>query len=159
MPEQKRGLSERIVKQRLEKQGFLVWRGGFLYATKTDDPYPNVYKKYKLVEGLLDKYKPGTKEPLQYMCRVNHGMPDYLIFRRGFFKFVECKLIYEQVSWRQKICISKVQKLGFEVEVHRVVNDSTKTRRAEIDLFTGEKKVIEKQDILRLHYKRKKGES
>jgi len=149
MPSSRRGLSEKIVRRRLEKQGYTIWRGGFLYAAQTIDPYPNVLKKYQLLEKLLDKHKPMTKEPLQYMCRVNHGMPDLLVFKRGKFKFVECKLIYEQLSRRQKICIRKVIALGFIVEIHRVVDDRTKAREAIINLNNGDKKILVEQKVLR----------
>lgn len=149
MPNSKRGFSEKTVRKKLEKQGWTLWRGGFLYATKTIDPYPNVLKKYTLLEELLNKHMPDTLEKLQYTSRVNHGMPDFLAFKNKQFKFVECKLQYEQLSWRQKICISKVQKLGFCVEIYRVVDARTKVRESVLDVETGEKKILVRQEVLK----------
>jgi len=72
-------------------------------------------------------------------------MPDFLCYRRGALKFVASKFKHEQLSDRQKKCITRLQKLGFEVEVHKLVNHSTKLRVAEIDMYTGEKTIVEKQ--------------
>jgi len=156
MPNNKRGFSERVIRRRLEKSGWTVWRGGFLNATRFDELYPNVERKYKLLDQLLDKHKPGMKEQLQLMCHIHHGMPDFFCFRRGVFKFVECKLIYEQLSRMQKTCISHLQKMKFTVEVHKVVDHRTKAREAEVDVRSGNKIIIEKQAILRKYNKHKR---
>jgi hypothetical protein len=75
-------------------------------------------------------------------------MPDFLCFRSGMFKFVECKLIYEQLSSRQKRCIGRLQALDFAVEVHKVVDHRTKARVAEVDVHSGERTLIESQATL-----------
>ncbi|MBD3318342.1 hypothetical protein GF342_00350 [Candidatus Woesearchaeota archaeon] len=142
---QKRGLSERILRQRLERQGWTVWRGGSIHITRYEELYPNVRRKYELLIRLLDDHKPDTKEILQYYCMIQHGMPDFLCYKNGRFKFVECKLQYEQLSHRQKRCIMKLQDLGFDVEVHKLVDKRTKMREALVDMFTNCKIVRERQ--------------
>lgn len=72
-------------------------------------------------------------------------MPDFLCYRDGVFKFVECKLQYECLSERQKKCISKLQSLGFLVEVHKLVDERTKIRSAFVDLSSSDKLIIERQ--------------
>jgi len=145
MPQDKRGFSEKVVRRRLEKAGWVVWRGGFLDATRHDELYPNVESKYRLLDELLDKHAPGMREKLQYMCRVHHGMPDLFAFRNGMFRFVECKLVYEQLSQMQKACIRELQRMGFTVEVHKVVDHRTKAREAEVDVRSGERQVLARQ--------------
>jgi hypothetical protein len=142
-----RGFSESELKRRLEKQGWTIWRGGNLGITRRDEIYPNVKRKYELLNALLEQEFPGQLELLQYICAVHHGMPDYLCYRKDTreWKFVECKLIYEQLSDRQKICIAKLQGMGFPVEVHKLIDHRTKTRRAGVDLSTGQKRILEKQ--------------
>jgi len=129
-----RGLSERLIRKRLEGEGWEVWRGGFLHAPRME-VYPNVLKKYKRLEHLID---PATLDHLQYLCVVHHGMPDFLCYRDGF-KFVECKLGHEQLSKVQKLCIPLLKKLGFPVEVHKMVFDCTKDRVALVNIKNGKK--------------------
>jgi len=145
MPENRRGYSERYIRRKLEKQGWTIWRGGFLNARRKPELYPNVEKKYLMLEKLIS---PQVLEKLQYMCTVHHGMPDLFCHRRGEFKFVECKLMHEQLSPFQKRCITELLEMGFDVEVHKVVDHRTKARAAEIDIKTGEKKILEKQLML-----------
>ncbi|MFC1774870.1 DNA polymerase domain-containing protein [Nanoarchaeota archaeon] len=148
----RQGLSERLLKRRLEKQGWIVWRGGSIDVLRRGDNYPNVIRKYKKLCSLLDKYFPDCLDYLQYLCSVHHGMPDFICFRNGEFKFVECKLGYESLSKRQKKCIPKLQSLGFNVEVHKLVEPCTKTRVASIDIVGGFTRVLEKQAKLKVHY-------
>jgi len=145
----RRGMSERYVRRRMEKEGWTVWRGGMINVLRGDDVYLNVRKKYHLLERVLQKYTPGVLEELQYLCSVHHGMPDFLCFRGGQFLFVECKLEYERLSKRQKLCIQKLQKMGFSVEVHRLVGDPTKTREAVENVLSGERIVTERQLTLK----------
>ena len=149
MPKERRGLSEKIIRRRLERQGWTVWRGGLVHITGEDELYPNVRRKYLLLERLLETHTPGMLDELSYLCRVHHGMPDLLCFRKGIFKFVECKLIYEQLSRRQKRCISRLQQLGFAVEVHKLVDHRTKARVADVNLLTMERAVIVRQATLK----------
>ena len=128
-------LSETQIKKRLEKQGWTVWRGGYLHCTRYDELYPNVKKKY-----------------LQYLCAVHHGMPDFFCQRKKEIKFVECKLGNETIKENQKKCIRKLQEYGMEVEVHRFVFKPTKIREAYLDLDSGTKKVTEKQERLKSRY-------
>jgi len=146
------GLSEKYVKRRLERSGWTVWRGALLNVLKRVEVYPNVRKKYELLVALLCEYHPGTLEEMQYLCHVHHGMPDFLSFRRGEFKFVECKLGHEQLNPGQKKCIPKLQKLGIPVEVHKVVDPCTKLREAWVDVENGEKEVVEKQLRIKMRY-------
>ncbi|MDD9954176.1 MAG: VRR-NUC domain-containing protein [Candidatus Woesearchaeota archaeon] len=148
----RRGLSERMIKKRLERDGWLVWRGSLVGAHKDESRYPNVRRKYAILHELLEQHHPDKISTLEYMCYVHHGIPDLLCFRKSLFKFVECKLGHEQLSQRQKTCIRKLQELGFPVEVHKLVDDCTKTRRATIDLHSGEKIIHEKQERLRRKY-------
>lgn len=137
----RQGLSERQLKKRLEGQGWTVWRGGSINITRNDEVYPNVRRKYELLNSLLGE----ALEYLQYLCHIHHGMPDFICYREGMFKFVECKLEHEQLSERQKICILRLQEMGFIVEVHKLVADCTKTRKALVNLQDGSKDILEKQ--------------
>jgi hypothetical protein len=150
-----RGLSELQLRQRLEKQGWTVWRGGAIGITRRAELYPNVERKYTLLIELLAKDHAQHVELLQYLCAVHHGMPDFLCYRGkggGEWKFVECKYKHEQLSERQKTCIQKLTSLGFTVEVHKLVDHQTKTRNATVNLKTGAKNVKEQQ--LKLNSKR-----
>ncbi len=154
------GLSEKELRRRLEKQGWIVWRGGRINIIN-EEVYPNVRRKYELLCSLLEKHQPGTLEELQYLCSVHHGMPDFICFRNGEFKFVECKLGHEGLSERQKTCISKLRGLGFMVEVHKLVDHCTKTRLATVNIAERRKQVIEKQmglrGYIRVKRRRRKG--
>jgi hypothetical protein len=141
----RRGLSEKLLKRRLEKNGWQVWRGGFIHASRKTELYPNVERAYKNLAALLEKHKPGALELLQYLSVVHHGMPDYICFRNKEFKFVECKLAHEQLQESQKKCIPKLLQLGFSVEVHTLVDPCTKARGAVVDLETGEKIIHDTQ--------------
>ncbi len=145
--EDKKGLSEKLIRKRLEKKGH-VWRAGLIGILK-DEIYPNVRRKYQLLKDLMDRHHPGLHEHLEYINKVHHGMPDFLFFGKSF-RFVECKLQYEQLSSVQKKTIKKLIELGFDVEVHKVVDKRTKTRKASVYIFNGSKEVIERQAILSL---------
>lgn len=147
------GLAEKKLRQRLEKQSWTVWRGSAFNILKMLDSYPNVVRKYTLLLELIVKHHPNKLEELQYLCAVHHGMPDFVCFRNGKFKFVECKLGHEQLSMRQKKCIKKLQQLGFEVEVHKLVEPGTKLRTAMVNPMNNDKRVIEKQQRLKLKWK------
>lgn len=153
LPPDRRGYSERIIKRMLERDEWTVWRGD-LVGIHEDEVYPNVQRKYALLSALLEQHRPGAAEELEYIAAVHHGIPDFICYRRGLFKFVECKLAHEQLSDRQKACIARLQEMGFLVEVHKIVEESTKTRRAEVDLRTGEKKVVEKQARLKKRWRK-----
>ena len=86
---------------------------------------------------------------LRYFSNVQHGMPDFICYKNRQFKFVECKLGYESLSKRQKKCIQKLLDLGFEVEVHKLVETCTKARRAVMNIENGKKLVMEKQTRLK----------
>lgn len=128
------GLSERFMRKRLERNGWAVWRGGLINILSQPDLYPNVQRKYLQLHLLLRNYHPDQVETLQYLCSVHHGMPDFICFRNGMFKFVECKLGNERLSARQKKCIARLQSMGFRVEVHRL---SRKYREAVVDVAGG----------------------
>lgn len=111
------------------------------------DAYPAVRKKYtELADLLKEAYGNRTFDFLCYMCAVHHGMPDLICYHPTLqqFKFVECKLGHESLSNRQVLTITKLQQAGFSVEIHKLVEDCTKTRKAKINLVTKEKKIIEK---------------
>ncbi len=148
-PKSRVGLAERFLRKRLEKQGWMVWRGGSIDITRRAEVYPNVRRRYEQLCALLEQQYPTMLEKLQYLCVVHHGMPDFVCYRRGEFKFVECKLGHESLSERQKKCIVVLQKLGFVVEVHKLVDTCTKTRIAVVDLYNGQKIVVETQLSLR----------
>lgn len=139
------GLSERELRRRLEKQGWQVWRGGLLHTSWDFESWPNVLRKYDELRGLLERHAPGKLEELQYLSSVHHGMPDFICFRDGAFKFVECKLGHEALSVRQRKCIPKLQDLGFMVEVHKLVPGESRPRRARVELGSRRKVVVEKQ--------------
>lgn len=141
----RRGLSEKQLRKRLEDDGWMVWRGGLIGIWKRDRLYPNVMKKYLLLQELLIKHYPTNIDHLEYLCAVHHGMPDLICYRNGVFKFVECKLGYEIISEHQKKCITILQKIGMNVEVHRVVEAPIMTRIATLNVMTGQKRVHERQ--------------
>lgn len=138
----RKGLSEKMIRKKLEKKGYLVWRGAMIHTKEHE--YPNVEKKYRLLADLLEEHRPGTLEQLRYMSRMS-GMPDFFCYRDGEFKFVECKLGYECLSERQKKCIGKLQQMGFEVEVHRLVDKQTKDGIALVNLSIGTRNMIQEQ--------------
>lgn len=148
-----KGLSEKRLKRRLEKQGWMTWKTSAINITREAEIYPNVKKKYEKLNYLLEKHHPNTLEYLQYIAAVHHGLPDFICFK-GYFKFVECKRNHEPLSNRQKICIEKLRKLGFVVEVHKLVEAPTKTRLALINIHTNEKDIREKQLTITKLYKR-----
>ncbi|MFH1510984.1 MAG: VRR-NUC domain-containing protein, partial [Candidatus Woesearchaeota archaeon] len=147
-PKSNFGLAEKQLRSRLESLGWTVWRGGSISIVRQYDVYPNVRRKYSLLCSLIEKHFQGTLETLQYLCDVHHGMPDFICFRDGKFKFVEAKLCHEQLSKAQKKCIRKLQDLGFSVEVHKLVDKRTKARSAMVNLSNGSRLVLEKQAVL-----------
>ncbi len=142
----KSGLSERQLRKRLVKQGWEVWRGGNIgILRRNDELYPVVREKYSRLCAFIEcSFSREMLECLQYLC-YHHGMPDFICKRRKDWKFVECKLGHEQLSKRQKLCIKKLQELGFAVEVHKLVEACTKTKISAVDIMTGEKRWIEKE--------------
>ena len=145
------GLAELQLRKRLEKQGWKVWRGGFVHAIAAD-VYPSVKKRYlELAELILELHGERMLDFLCYLCTVHHGMPDLVCYNPALkqFKFVECKLGHEGLSSRQVLTIQRLQENGLNVEVHKLVEECTKTRKAEIDLRTKQKKVLEKEMTLR----------
>lgn len=144
------GLSELQLRRRLEKQGWHVWRGGFLHAAS--DYFPSVRRKYhQLAELITEFYGRDLFERLCYLSSVHHGMPDFLCYHpvTKEFKFVECKLGHESLSQRQIITISKLRDAGFVTEVHKLVDACTKTRRALVDVSFGKKEVLEREMVLK----------
>lgn len=143
-----KGLSEKLIKNRLIKQGWEVWRGGFLHATRREEIYSNVESKYRK----LDFLSKDKLEYLQYLSRIHHGMPDFFCKRYDEYKFVECKLGNEQLAEIQKKCIKILILKGFKVEVHKLAFHSTKIREAIVNIYSNEKQIIEKQERLKLRY-------
>jgi len=147
----RKGLAEQQLKARLEKQGWMVWRGGFFHAIDTTT-YPVVRRKYvQLAELIKELYNPSTLDYLSYLDTVHHGMPDYLCYHPQLkqFKFVECKLGHEQLSARQVQTITLLCQRGFFVEMHKLVDPCTKLRKAKVNLITKKKKVLEKELTLK----------
>jgi DNA polymerase elongation subunit (family B) len=141
-----RGLSEKLVKRRLEKNNWLVFRSDMVNILRSNQEiYPNVRRKYTKLLQLLKKHHPGEVELLQYINAVHHGLPDFLCFRNGNFKFVECKLQYETLSDIQKKTIQKLLHLGFDVEINKMVDHRTKARKALINYQRHEKKILDQQ--------------
>jgi DNA polymerase elongation subunit (family B) len=142
---ERKGLSEKIFKRKLEKEGWTVWRGGLFNILKKQEIYPNVRRKYEKLLELFKKYHKDLLPSLQYIDYVHHGLPDFVCFRNGRFKFVECKLGHEQLNSRQKKTLTRLQELGFEVEVHKLVDPCTKVRKTYLNLNTSYKKVLDRQ--------------
>jgi len=149
------GLAERQLRKRLEKQGWTVWRGGnFNLLRQQNNAYPSVRKAYeKLFQKIVVSHGAPMLERLQYICSVHHGMPDFICWRRGQWKFVECKRGHEQLSARQKTCVRILQEMGFAIEVHKLVDPCTKTRDALVSFETGAKYVLAKDLVLRKYMK------
>lgn len=142
------GLSERQTRKKLESEGWEVWRGGLLNILKKDEIYPNVRRKYSRLLTLLHHHHPDQLELLQYWC-TQSGMPDFICFRNGSFKFVECKFNHEPLSRRQKRCIQKLQSAGFPVEVIKFVEAKNLIRVKEENYHTGQKQIISQQLTLK----------
>lgn len=151
----RRGLSELQLRKRLEQKGWMVWRGGFFHALAAE-LYPNVRKRYNFLKELIIERKgEHAFDYLCYLCSVHHGMPDLLCYNpiTKEFKFVECKLGHEQLSPRQVETIHKLHEQGFQVEVHKLVEMCTKTRKALVNLDSKTKNVIEKEMTLSAYRK------
>ncbi|MBI4151101.1 hypothetical protein HY492_03170 [Candidatus Woesearchaeota archaeon] len=149
------GLSELQLRRRLQKQGWHVWRGGFLHAYS--DMYPHVRKHYELLSNLLKEMKgEDVLDRVCYLSSVHHGMPDFLCYHplSGEMKFVECKLGHEQLSMRQIVTIQKLHDLGFVTEVHKLVEPCTKVRTAAVNISFGKKEVLERELTLTSFRKR-----
>jgi hypothetical protein len=145
----RRGLSERLVRRHLERHGWLVWRGQLLLFPPDEETYPNVRRKYERLRQLLERKHPRILDALAFLAQEHYGVPDFLCYKLGQFKFVECKLGHEQLSMRQRRCIIFLVSLGFDVEVHKVVGPETKARRALVDIVDGKRRVYERQLALR----------
>jgi DNA polymerase elongation subunit (family B) len=138
-----RGLSERQIRKKLEKDGWHIWRGGLINCLIRHDLYPNVRRRYIYLHQLLKKYHCDKIDLLHYYCSQS-GMPDFICFRDGKFKFVECKFNHEQLSKRQKLCILRLQSHGFNVEVLKFVDPSVRMRVME-ENHLGMKRIMESQ--------------
>ena len=142
---ERKGLSEKIFKRKMEKEGWIVWKGALIGV---ESEYPNVIRKYKLLEKVLgDKY-----EHIKYISHVHHGIPDVICYRKGEIKFIECKLINEQLSKSQKKCIALLQKMNFKVEVHRLMKISQRFKQVRKDMLTNKKIIVEQQVRIKKHY-------
>lgn len=144
-------LSETQLRKRLEKQGWKVWRGGFVHAFSLE-LYPNVRRWYWQLKNLIcEMYGEPTWESLCYISYVHHGMPDFICYHPILkeCKFVECKLGHEQLSKRQVLTIQKLDRLGFVTEIHKLVDPCTKTREANVDLVFKKKEILEQELTLR----------
>ena len=149
---ERKGLSERLIRRMLERQGWLVWRASSIGAHTRPDAWPNVKRKYGMLEGLLPQ---GQHAYLTYLNTVHHGLPDYLCHRRGEWKFVECKMGHEQLLESQERCIPKLQARGFPVEVFVLAEPCTKARRGTLHLDTRAKEVHDRQLRLKRRWKRR----
>ena len=96
--------------------------------------YPNVLRKYSLV----------TDERLMYYSYLC-GMPDFLCYKNGAWKLVECKLMHEQLSLRQRRCIRRLVQDGYTVEVWKITDSTVRAKRTVYNVVTGENIVKEKQ--------------
>lgn len=145
-------MAERLLRAHFERNGWTVWRGGFLHQLRATDIYPNVKQKYARLRILVEQERRDSWESLQLLCAVHHGMPDFVVYRRGVLKFVECKLGHEQLGEYQKRCLPRLKKMDFVVEVWKVVDECTKVRRAKVNILTKEKIICEKQERLKICY-------
>jgi len=130
----RRGMAERLLRAHFERGGWTVWRGGCLHQLAATDIYPNVKRKYARLQAVVEQERQESWRLLQLLCAIHHGMPDFIVYRRGVLKFVECKLGHEQLGVYQRKCLPKLKKLGFQVEVWKVVDECTKTRRAKVNI-------------------------
>ncbi|MEM4638168.1 MAG: VRR-NUC domain-containing protein [Candidatus Woesearchaeota archaeon] len=146
-----KGLSEFYAKKILIKEGYVVWRPEYLNMDFKEH-YPVVKNKYDKLFLLLEKHHSGKIEELKYLNHVHHGMPDFIVFKNNKFKFIESKLENEQLSFKQKKCISKLLKMGFEVEVFRIISSNKRQKIIHEDLDTKKKIVKEKQTKLKNKY-------
>lgn len=147
----RKGLAERQLRKRLERNGWQVFRGGFIYGLSAD-LYEPVKKRYEyLAHLLLSTFGQSTFGYLCYLCLVHHGMPDFLCYHPTLqqFKFVECKLGHERLSSRQKETIRLLVQHGFTVELHRLVEPCTKTRKSALNLANNTATILEKDLTLR----------
>lgn len=138
------GLSERVCRRKLLREGYEIWRGG-LFNILRDENYPNVEQKYRRLQDLLEQHHPGHFEYFSYVCAVHHGMPDFVCYKNGKFLFIECKLSHEQLLESQKKCMQLLLRLGFTVEIHIVADEKMKMTRAVTDIRSGKRLPKEKQ--------------
>ncbi len=149
LPENRRGFAEKIVRRALEKRGCEVWRGGYLHAPERTS-YPNVLNKYARCLELLTEQGYDVYALIR-LCKRHKGMPDFLVYDKTTFYFVEAKLEHEQLSRTQRWCIEELSRLGICVEVHKVCAQA-KGREWILNVVTGEKVVCEEQKRLKKRY-------
>ena len=143
------GLSERQIRRKLEKHGWIVWRGGFFHSLE----YPNVKRHYERLDTLLQRDWPFVYEEVKYIAYVHHGMPDFVYYHPVLhrWKWVECKLGHEQLSDRQVKTIGRLERLGFVVEVHKLAEPCTKTTKGSLK---GKKVVVKEKERTISYYQR-----
>jgi hypothetical protein len=143
--EYRKGLGERYLRKRLHKHGWRVWHTSCFSSARMPELYPIIRSLYEELSGLLEKQRAGVTGTLEFLARAYHGMPEFICYRNGVFKFVACKFECEQLPRSQRYCMLKLLELGFVVEVHTLVDRNTKAVQGTLDMQTGERKVTEAQ--------------
>jgi hypothetical protein len=143
--EYKSGLAERYLRKRLKQHGWRVWHTSCFASARHPELYPLIRSLYEELCYLLEKQRPGIVSSLEFLARSYHGMPEFICYRSGVFKFITCKFEQEKVPRSQRYTMLKLLELGFIVEVHTLVDKNTKALQAYLDVQTGNRRVTEAQ--------------
>lgn len=140
-----RGHAETIIRRALQRDGWKVWRGGFLILGLQSE-YERLRNKYQQAKDIvIQQHGEGMWECLSTLAKYR-GMPDFFCYHPILrtTKFIECKLGYEQLSTYQRRTLHVLTNWGFDVEVHVVGLPHMSAKTAVFDLLTKRKQVIEK---------------
>ncbi|MEK6968695.1 MAG: VRR-NUC domain-containing protein [Nanoarchaeota archaeon] len=141
------GLSERIARKRLVKQGFKVYRGiGFFGFKAIKVDYPAVVNKYKELESELTGRLGYSLFAIQLALGSAKGIPDFLCLSDKEIVFVEVKLEHESIKPHQLRVMRVLEDFGFKVMVFRL---KQKVFRIETEVSEGQRKVLLVQHKLR----------
>ncbi len=128
------GLAEALVRRRLVRAGFDVFRGiGFFGPEALHVEYPVVIARYERLESLLRSQLGFGLFTLRSVLHSPKGMPDFLCYKDGRFLFVEVKLEHEPIKKHQLAKMELLERFGFETKVvrvkqkpYRIISDSKK---------------------------------
>src|SRR3989338_3719260 len=115
---QRRGLSEKLAKQKLKKQGFRVYRGiGFFGPGAIHVDYPYVVNMYKELDKYLNERFGYALFAMRLVLGTTKGMPDFLCISGSEISFVEVKLEHESIKPTQIKMMDALEEFGFKVMV------------------------------------------
>ncbi len=157
----RKGLAERLVKRYFEKRGYEVFRGlrvlGREFSVNYYE-YENVRQKYDRMEKIL--YERLGDRLLEFRKAIfkAKGVPDFIVSKDDECFFVEVKLEHESLKPNQQPCLKLLESYGFNTAVIRVKSRPFRIQ-SEVNLEDKQKKVLVRQERLRLRYTASKRKS